>query len=123
MAAGTTLNFGVMIGKLKRDKLMRDVMEDDTRKRYKWVCIARSDSALKEEVAAMARAHEVRHRVEQYGSMIPLSSTFWQYMLQMLIAAGAGLWCCWGCAPLVWFVGLSAIGMLRAGALLISVLP
>lgn len=24
---GTTLNFGVMIGKLKRDKLMKDVLE------------------------------------------------------------------------------------------------
>jgi hypothetical protein len=33
--AGTTLNFGQMIGKLKRDKLMKDVMQSsETRSRW-----------------------------------------------------------------------------------------
>ncbi|EFJ40760.1 hypothetical protein VOLCADRAFT_119867 [Volvox carteri f. nagariensis] len=57
LPSGTSLNFGVMIGKLKRNKLLRDIMEDPSR-RNRWAAIANNPDALGRELATMQQAVE-----------------------------------------------------------------
>ncbi|GLC43410.1 hypothetical protein PLESTM_001470500 [Pleodorina starrii] len=57
LPSGTSLNFGVMIGKLKRNKLLRDIMEDPGR-RNRWASIASNPDALGRELAVMQEAVE-----------------------------------------------------------------
>eukprot|EP00201_Polytomella_parva_P012698 CAMPEP_0175059024 /NCGR_PEP_ID=MMETSP0052_2-20121109/12193_1 /TAXON_ID=51329 ORGANISM="Polytomella parva, Strain SAG 63-3" /NCGR_SAMPLE_ID=MMETSP0052_2 /ASSEMBLY_ACC=CAM_ASM_000194 /LENGTH=323 /DNA_ID=CAMNT_0016324509 /DNA_START=32 /DNA_END=1000 /DNA_ORIENTATION=- len=54
LPSGLALNFGVMIGKLKRDKLIQEVMEDESRK--KWADVANDPKALAAELAMMQEA-------------------------------------------------------------------
>ncbi len=49
------INFGVMIGKLKRQKVMEDIMHEGHR-RNRWVDIARDPKALSRELATMEEA-------------------------------------------------------------------
>ncbi|KXZ55154.1 hypothetical protein GPECTOR_3g302 [Gonium pectorale] len=57
LPSGLSINFGVMIGKLKRDRLLGDVMKDSKR-RSKWADIARDPAALGRELATMQEAAE-----------------------------------------------------------------
>ncbi|GFR39719.1 hypothetical protein Agub_g200 [Astrephomene gubernaculifera] len=57
LPSGLAINFGVMIGKLKRDKLLGDVMKEG-QQRKKWADIARDPHALGRELAVMQEATE-----------------------------------------------------------------
>ncbi|KAL6757574.1 hypothetical protein V8C86DRAFT_2622690 [Haematococcus lacustris] len=57
LPSGTTLNFGVMIGKLKRDKLMQDILKGHS-SRQRWVEVASSPALLAAEVGAIQQAAE-----------------------------------------------------------------
>lgn len=56
LPSGLAINFGVMIGKLKRDKLMGDVQ--DNSRRSKWADIASDPELLGRELAVMQEAAE-----------------------------------------------------------------
>ncbi|GIL85191.1 hypothetical protein Vretifemale_13778 [Volvox reticuliferus] len=58
LPSGTSLNFGVMIGKLKRNRLLHDIMDDPSR-RNRWAAIANNPDALGRELATMQEAAEV----------------------------------------------------------------
>ncbi|GLI60537.1 hypothetical protein VaNZ11_002684 [Volvox africanus] len=58
LPSGTSLNFGVMIGKLKRNRLLHDIMDDPNR-RNRWAAIANNPDALGRELATMQEAAEV----------------------------------------------------------------
>lgn len=55
LPSGLSINFGVMIGKLKRDKLLGDVMEEGSR-RAKWADVARDPILMGNELALMQKA-------------------------------------------------------------------
>ncbi|PNH08704.1 hypothetical protein TSOC_004735 [Tetrabaena socialis] len=57
LPSGLAINFGVMIGKLKRNKLLSDVMKEGAR-RARWADIARDSGALGRELAVMQEAAE-----------------------------------------------------------------
>ncbi|KAG2448440.1 hypothetical protein HYH02_006332 [Chlamydomonas schloesseri] len=57
LPSGLALNFGVMIGKLKRDKLLGDVMQEGAA-RNQWADIARDPELLGRELATMQEAAE-----------------------------------------------------------------
>lgn len=58
LPSGTALPFGAMIAKLKRDRLMGDLMEGGEEGRAKWVKLLEDPFALEQELGSLAA---VRH--------------------------------------------------------------
>eukprot|EP00195_Chlamydomonas_chlamydogama_P009025 CAMPEP_0202905194 /NCGR_PEP_ID=MMETSP1392-20130828/33026_1 /ASSEMBLY_ACC=CAM_ASM_000868 /TAXON_ID=225041 /ORGANISM="Chlamydomonas chlamydogama, Strain SAG 11-48b" /LENGTH=406 /DNA_ID=CAMNT_0049593173 /DNA_START=295 /DNA_END=1512 /DNA_ORIENTATION=+ len=64
LPSGATLNFGAMISKLKRNKLMREVLEGN-RERDKWVEVAADPGKLQEEVALINKAAKIASSINE----------------------------------------------------------
>ncbi|KAJ9524088.1 hypothetical protein QJQ45_022560 [Haematococcus lacustris] len=87
LPSGTTLNFGVMIGKLKRDKLMQDGHSS----RQRWVEVASSPALLAAEVGAIQQAAECRHTGSSSQAVAHTALLPWAAPLQAATAIHANI--------------------------------